>query len=199
MISKIRLWIRSLYTQTQRWGRSDHCLRDLLLITVFSTTLFPLPVEAFLIAIVIAAPHRWWRAAAVGTLGSTVGAIFWYLLGRYLLTKALLLLSFVAPNSNLEQIKTVVLKEGMVYLCVAAFTPGLFRVGMVAAGVTGFSLLYCIVAMVSGRGTRFILETGMMRIFGRKLAPFLEKYFDLLTLAVGLVVVAVIVIVKAFG
>lgn len=198
MISKIRVWTRSLYTQTQRWGRSDHCLRDLLLITILSTTVFPLPVEAFLIAIVIASPRRWWRAAAVGTLGSTVGAIFWYLLGRYLLAKAVLLLSFVAPSSNLEQIKVVVLREGMVYLCVAAFTPGLFRVGMVAAGVTGFSLLYCIVAMVSGRGTRFILEAGLMRIFGHRLAPFLERYFDLLTLAVGLVTVTILVIVKAF-
>ncbi|MCS6886529.1 MAG: VTT domain-containing protein [Acidobacteriota bacterium] len=196
MIAKLRSWTRKLYAQTQKWGQSERCLRDLLLISIASSTIIPLPTEAFLMAIILAAPHRWWRAAAVGTLGSTFGAVFWYLLGRYLLSKALLLLELIAPESNLEQIKAVVSKRGIIYLSVAAFTPGLFRVGMVAAGVMELNLLYCMAAIVSGRGSRFMLEAVVIRIFGRRVVPFLEKYFDFIALGIGLLIILLVLMTR---
>lgn len=194
MIAKVRSWTRSFYSQTQAWGRSKNCIRDLVILTIISSTIVPVPVEALLIAIVIASPQRWWRAAVAATVGSTIGALVWYLAGKLLFSKVFLLLNFLSPNSDIEQIKMVVQREGVVYLSVAAFTPGLFRVGMVAAGVVGFNPILFILSMVFGRGTRFIIEAGLLRYFGKRLSPYLEKYFDVITVTIGFIAILFLVI-----
>lgn len=73
----------------------------------------------------------------------------------------------------------------------AGFTPIPFKVITITAGVFGtgeevarpgvFFTVFLLAAAVS-RSARFFLVAGMMRLFGPKIAPFLDKYFNWLSL-----------------
>jgi membrane protein YqaA with SNARE-associated domain len=196
VIESIRSWTRHLYRQIQHWGQSKNCIRDLTILTVISSIIVPVPIEPFLIAIVIAAPYRWFRAAAAATIGTTVGGLVWYVAGRLLFVKVAALFHYVSPNTDWEKVRFLIQKDGMVFLGVAAFTPGFFRVAMLTAGAIAFNPLIFTVSVVAGRGTRFMLEASLLRLFGRKLSPFLEKYFDIVTLGLGATAFILLIMIK---
>jgi membrane protein YqaA with SNARE-associated domain len=60
----------------------------------------------------------------------------------------------------------------------AAFTPIPYKVFTVAAGVFAISIPTLILASIIGRGGRFFLVGGIIRFFGPRAKPFLEKNFE---------------------
>jgi membrane protein YqaA with SNARE-associated domain len=196
VIDRVRSWIKHLYSRAQHWGRSETCIRDLAILATIGATVIPVPLEPFLIAIILASPQRWLRAAGAAILGTIVGAVLWYAAGRLLFGQVAALIHLVSPTTDWEMLKLTIRQEGMAYLIVATFTPGLFRVAMVTAGVTSFNPLLFVLSVLAGRGTRFVLETGMIRLFGQKFSPFLEKYFDLVTLGIGATAFILLIMIK---
>lgn len=196
VIGKLRARTKRIYLEAEKWGQSKHCIRDLAIITFISSTIIPFPIEALLIAIITAAPKRWVRAALAATLGSVAGATVCYILGRFFISRAIKWVEFISGGVNLEEVEKAMLNEGIWYVGVAAFTPGLFRVGMVAAGVLAVQPLLFILSVLMGRGIRFTLEAALLRLFGDRLRSFLEKYFDVVSLGLGAVAIVIMVIIK---
>jgi membrane protein YqaA with SNARE-associated domain len=196
VIQNIRSWTRHLYSRIQHWAQSKDCIRDLTVLTIVSSVIIPIPIEPFLIAIVIASPQRWFRAAAAATIGTTLGGLIWYLAGRLLFGEVAALFHYFSPNTDWENIRFLIQKDGMVFLSVAAFTPGLFRVAMLTAGAIAFNPVIFAFSVIAGRGIRFMLEASMLRLFGQKLSPFLERYFDILTLGLGATAFILLIMIK---
>ena len=188
--------MRNLYDRTQQWGRSESCIRDLAILTFISSTILPIPTEPFLFAIVIASPYRWFRAAASATLSAVAGSLVWYVAGWLLFSKVAAIVHYIYPNTNWEQVRWLIQKEGAVYLCVAVFTPGLFRVATITAGAVIFNPILFVLAVAAGRGFRFLIEAGLMRVFGEKIRPFVEKYFDLVTLGLSASAVLLFIMIR---
>src|SRR5687768_15878742 len=59
MIKRIRGWIRGMYDWTMKWADSPQSLLALFLIAVAESSVFPIPPDVLLIAIVAANTHRW--------------------------------------------------------------------------------------------------------------------------------------------
>ncbi len=87
----------------------------------------------------------------------------------------------------------------------AGFTPLPFKVITITAGVFGtgaavaspvkFFVLFLTAATVS-RSARFFLVAGLMRIFGPKITPFIEKYFNWLALLFAALLIGGFVVIK---
>jgi membrane protein YqaA with SNARE-associated domain len=196
LIAKIRDWTKKIYDRSQEWGKSPTCIRDLTIISIISCTIIPIPVEALLIAIIAASPRRWFRAVMAITIGSVIGALVCYLVGKLLLSNYIYLFAYVIPIENLENVKSSVVKEGMLYLAIASFTPGLFRIGMIAAGAISYNIVLFSISVGLGRLIRFFLEAVLLVIFGEKLSKILEKYFDIITLIMGALGLITLIIMK---
>ena len=65
---------------------------------------------------------------------------------------------------------------------IAAFTPIPYKVITITSGVFRISFPVFLVASIIGRASRFYLVAGLMRAFGPKITPFIEKYFNWLAL-----------------
>ena len=72
-------------------------------------------------------------------------------------------------------------------ILVAAITPIPYKVFTIASGMFQFSLPLLIVASIVGRGFRFFLVAGLIRIFGVKVRDFIEKRLEL-CLIVGTII-----------
>lgn len=196
VLAKIRAWSQQLYAQSQKWGQSPTCVRDLFILSIISCTLIPVPVEALLIAIITASPRRWIRVVIATTLGSVIGALVCYSVGYLGHNHARNLLSYFSPTSNWNQIKHSINHDGMIFIAIASFTPGLFRIGMVVAGVMNYNPFLFVLGVMAGRLPRFFLEAGLLRLFGAKLRLFLEKYFDVVTLGMGAISIGFLIAIK---
>jgi len=87
----------------------------------------------------------------------------------------------------------------------AGFTPIPFKLITITAGIFGtgeqvpnpgvFFSVFLIAAIVS-RSARFFLVAGLMRIFGPKITPFIEKYFNWLALLFTILLIGGFVVIK---
>jgi membrane protein YqaA with SNARE-associated domain len=60
----------------------------------------------------------------------------------------------------------------------AAFTPIPYKVFTIASGVFEVALPILIGASIFGRGARFFMVAGVIRMFGPAIKPHLEKYLE---------------------
>ena len=85
---------------------------------------------------------------------------------------------------------------GVWFLAVAAFTPIPFKVATIAAGATGMSFGPFVLVSALGRGARFFLVAGILRIFGAPVRRTIEKHFDLAALLFLLLLVGGFLVIK---
>jgi membrane protein DedA with SNARE-associated domain len=64
----------------------------------------------------------------------------------------------------------------------AAFTPIPYKAITITAGLFKISLATLVIASIIGRAGRFFLVAGALRLFGKKIADSIEKYFDILSI-----------------
>lgn len=184
MIKKIRGWIRGMYDWTMKWADSPQSLLALFLIAVVESSVFPIPPDVLLIAIVAANTHRWLSAALLCSAGSVLGAIVGYWIGMVAMpTIGQPIIEFYQAQSAWDIVVTTYRSDvGIWFLLAAAFTPIPFKVATIAAGATGMAFWPFVIVSLIGRSARFFLVAAILRIFGAPVRAMIEKHFDTLSL-----------------
>jgi membrane protein YqaA with SNARE-associated domain len=81
----------------------------------------------------------------------------------------------------------------------AGFTPLPFKVITISAGVFKINFLIFCIASAASRSARFFLVAGLMGLFGPKIKPFIDKYFNLLCAAFLLLLIGGFAAIKYIG
>ncbi len=181
VLHAIRRWIRGLYDWTMRWADSPQSMLALFLIAVAESSVFPIPPDVLLIAMVAANPHHWFRAAALCTSGSVIGAVIGYYIGSaFMATVGQPIVDFYHAQQAWDSVvKLYTGTWGIWFLAAAAFTPIPYKVATIAAGATGMPFVPFILVSLLGRGARFFIVSAILRVFGPKVRELIEKHFDL--------------------
>lgn len=176
-------WLRKLYDWTIHWARTKQAPYALFGVAFIESSFFPIPPDVLLIAMVMAAPKKWIRYSIICTVGSVLGALFGYFIGWSLYE---LVGRFIVDTYNLsaavELIGRKFQENAFLTVFTAAFTPIPYKAITISAGLFKISLATLISASIVGRAGRFFLVAGALRIFGKKIAGSIEKYFDILSL-----------------
>ncbi|NOX28035.1 MAG: DedA family protein [Gammaproteobacteria bacterium] len=69
---------------------------------------------------------------------------------------------------------------GVWVVFIAGFAPIPYKLFTISAGVLAMSFLPFVIASLIGRGARFFLVAGIIRVGGEKMAAALRKYIDVL-------------------
>jgi len=181
MLDTPRRWLRALYDWTLHWADTPSALTALFLIALVESSIFPIPPDVLLIAIVAARPSAWLRAALLCTAGSVVGAGIGYAIGAaFMATLGQPIVDFYRAQEAWDTV--VALYQGtwgIWFLAAAAFSPIPFKVATIAAGATGMPFVPFLIVSTIGRAGRFFLVSAILRIFGAPIRRALEKHFDL--------------------
>ena len=174
-------------------GSVHHCLPGIVL--------FPHPADVLLIALCFGAREKWARYALICTLGSVLGGMFGWWIGWALRDSVAipLLNLFDATGHTREKIELWYNEYGFLGILIAAVTPVPYKVFTVFSGMMNYSLPLLIVASIIGRGFRFYAVGLVIRIFGAKVRPFIEKHLEWCFLAAGALVVLGFVAIKFIG
>ena len=200
MLSAPRRWLRTLYDWTLQWAESPQALTALFLIAFVESSVFPIPPDVLLIAIVAARPRAWLRAAAACAAGSTIGAVVGYAIGSgFMATLGQPIVDFYGAQENWDRVVVLYNGEwGIWFLAGAAFTPIPFKVATIAAGATQLSFAPFVVVSLVGRGARFVLVAGILRVFGAEVRRRLEQHFDAAALLFLILLIGGFLVLRVF-
>lgn len=200
MLDAPRRWLRGMYDWTLHWGETPQALAALFLIAVAESSVFPIPPDVLLIAIVAARPQAWLKAAGICTLGSVVGATIGYAIGAGLMaTVGQAIVDFYTAQGAWDRVVELYNgRWGIWFLAAAAFTPIPFKVATIAAGATLMPFVPFVVVSALGRAGRFVLVAAILRVFGPEVRRRLEAHFDLAALLFFVLLVGGFLVLRAF-
>ena len=181
MLTRPRRWLRALYDWTLHWAESPQAILVLFVIALAESSVFPIPPDVLLIAIVTSRPQSWFRVAATCTIGSVVGALIGYAIGAgFMATIGQPIVDFYGARPSWDRVVELYQGAwGVWFIAGAAFTPIPFKVATIAAGATQMPFAPFVIVCVVGRGARFFLVSAILRLFGAEVRRRLEANFDM--------------------
>lgn len=175
--------MHKLYSWTLKWGQTKYAQVSLFLLAFAESSFFPVPPDVLLIAMTVANRFKWWWYALITTTGSVLGGVLGYYIGLALFeTIGKEIIEFYHLGKYFEIVQIKYEENAFLAVFTAAFTPIPYKVFTIAGGVFNISLISLITASIFGRAGRFFLVALMIRIFGKKIADTIEKYFDIFSL-----------------
>ena len=159
------------------------------------SSFFPIPPDVLLAPMCLAKPRESWMYAFLCTVFSVLGGVAGYLIGKLAFDQIEPWLMHSHYADAFTHAVAAFDKWGFWYILLAGFTPIPYKVFTISAGVVGMPFFAFIFGSVAGRGGRFFLVAGLIRLGGEDIANKLRKYVDLIGwLVLVLVVLAVLVI-----
>jgi membrane protein YqaA with SNARE-associated domain len=200
MLDTPRRWLRALYDWTLHWAGTPQALTALFLIALVESSVFPIPPDVLLIAIVAARPLAWIRAAAICTAGSVVGGMIGYAIGAgFMATLGQAIVDFYEAQAAWDRVVELYNgRWGIWFLAAAAFTPIPYKVATIAAGATLMPFAPFVAVSTLGRAGRFVLVAAILRVFGPEVRRRLEAHFDLAALLFFALLVGGFLVLRAF-
>ena len=162
----------------------------LFVVALLDSTFVPLPssVDALMLLLSMTNPSWMLLYAFMATTGSALGCLILYLISRRAGARALNRFS----EAKQARVKNWIERYDMFAVLVATLLPPPFpfKLFVITAGVFRFSLVRFMLAILVGRGFRFLLEGYFAVRYGAQAKEILTKYYPWIGL--GLVVAIVI-------
>ncbi len=189
--------IRRMYEWVLGWADSPWAVPALFVLALAESSFFPIPPDVLLIALALSAPTKAFRFAIWCTLGSVVGGVIGYYLGWAMWSSVeSVAFNYVFTRESFDNVMGIYRDHGVLFVFAAAFTPIPYKVFTIAAGVAELNLPAFIAASFVGRGARFFLVAGMIRLFGEKARELIDRYFNLLTIVGAALVIGAVLLLK---
>ena len=161
-------------------------------IAFLESSFFPIPPDLLLLPMTLSRPLKWIRLALIATFFSVLGGIFGYFIGVFLWdTIGQTIIEFYHLENQFDLFKKNYNEKGAIIVFIAGFTPIPYKLITISSGGMHLDLITFILASLTSRGARFFILTGIIRIFGKAAKKLIDKYFSLVTLTLGLIVIIV--------
>ena len=191
MASATRNPLRKLYFWTLHWADTKYALPALFFISFIESSFFPIPPDVLLMAMCFAVPTKWFRYAFWCTVASMLGGLFgWFIgWGFWELTQSFFFRVIPGFSEHFPHVKEYYQNWDFLAVFFGAFLPIPYKVFTITAGVCDVNIPKFMVASFLGRGLRFVAVALLIRYFGMKVKPFLEKHFNLAVIAFAVALV----------
>ena len=173
--------LRSLYSWTLSLARHRHALWALAIVAFLESSVFPIPPDVLMIAMIVARPSRAFVIAGVATLASVVGGIAGYAIGFGAFeTLGRPVLEFYGKDAYFADFQVRYNEWGAWAVLIAGVTPFPYKVITILSGATALSLPVFVLASVVARALRFFIVAALLWKFGAPIRAFIERRLGLM-------------------
>ena len=145
----------------------------LFILSFLESSVFPIPPDFLLIPMCLTKPQNALFLAAICTIGSAIGGIAGYFIGKFG-GRPVLNFLFKKHLDKVEMVEVLYNKYGVWAVGAAAFTPIPYKIFTIASGVFRMNFLGFFIISVIGRGMRFFIVAALLMLFGEKIKANLE-------------------------
>lgn len=176
---------RRMYDWVLSFAHSRHSTTALAGISFAESSFFPIPPDVLLLPLCLGARKKALWFALVCTVASVLGGALGYAIGVWGMDViGNRLLDIYDPSRETwGKIEGWYTAYGFLGILIAAVTPIPYKVFTIASGALGFAFWPFMLASLIGRGLRFGAVATLMYFFGGRIVPFIDKYFNLLSIA----------------
>ena len=161
---------------------ASHKSAKIYLATVcfFESIFFPIPPDVMIIPMTIAKTQEWVKIASTATISSVIGGCAGYAIGSFFYKEiGIPIFEFYGFEGFLAFKDQLSIGKGfwawLILLTIAGFTPVPFKLLTISSGFIGFNFFIFIIVSALTRGSRFFILAGVIRFFGKKIVPYIEK------------------------
>lgn len=182
--------ITKLITWTESFARHKHREFYLFAVAFTESSFFLVPPDVLIIAMLShGLKVSWVRVASISTLGSVLGGVFGYIIGKVFFdTAGVHLVSLYHLEAQVEHVGQLLRDNAFLSIVVAAFTPIPYKVFTISAGLFSLNIVTFVVASIVGRGARFFLVAFLTHKFGMKAKTLILEKADKVLLALGVII-----------
>ena len=181
--------VRRLYDWVLHWAETPYGVAALFVLALAESSFFPIPPDPLLIALCLGAASKSLRFALVATSASVLGGIIGYGIGVGAWGVAepwfYQYVPGVSPEA-FEQVQALYDRWDFWAIFFAGLTPIPYKVFTLSAGVFSINFGIFVIASVLSRSIRFFLLAGLIFKFGKPIASFIDRYFNLLAWIFGI-------------
>ncbi|MFN4099901.1 MAG: YqaA family protein [Pararhodobacter sp.] len=175
--------LRSLYDWTLSLAAHPRALWALAFVAFIESSVFPVPPDALMIPMIIAAPRRAFLIAAVATISSVLGGLLGYAIGAFAFeTIGQPILASLGKADAMAEFNTRFNDIGFWAVLVAGLTPFPYKVITIMSGWTGLPIMTFVVTSIVARAGRFFLVAALLHFYGAPIRDFIEKRLGLMTI-----------------
>lgn len=180
---------RRLYDWVLDFAHHKYAAVALFLISFAESSFFPIAPDILQIALTLEKRAYAWYYAFVNSVASVLGGIVGYIIGYWIWNfSSEFFFYYIFSQETFTRVGELYHSWDFWAIFVAAFTPIPYKVFTIAAGVFHISPLMFVIASIIGRSARFFLVAFLLKTFGPAVRNFIEKYFNLLTIALVLLI-----------
>ena len=195
-------FVKRLYRWILSWANSPYSVPALGVLAFAEASFFPIPPDVLLMAMALSLPARAYRYALVASVGSVLGGVLGYYIGWGFWDLSQNYFYHYVPGVDAEKFNYIgglFSEYGFLTVFAAGFTPLPYKLFTIAAGVFNINLAVFIFASLVSRSLRFFLVAALFFHYGRQAREYIEKYFNILSYGVLVVIVGFIVLYNVFG
>jgi len=189
--------VRRLYEWVLGWAETRYAGTAMGVLAWSEAVFFPVPADVLLMALCLGRPRRsfWW--AAICSFWSIAGAMLAMLVGSWVGRERVLeAMAAVYLGPEAERALSLFHDYGFWAVGAAAFTPIPYKVFAWVAGFAEMHWAEFLAASAIFRSLRFYSVAAVMYVFGPPAKRFIDKYFNLFTILLMLLVIGVVVLLK---
>ncbi|MFK8030560.1 MAG: YqaA family protein [Gammaproteobacteria bacterium] len=185
-----------LYDKVLLWSVHPKAPWFLAGVSFSESSFFPVPPDVMLAPMTLAQPNRWVRLALITTLASVAGGILGYLIGAFSIDQIKPVLESHGYMDKFEKAEDWFATYGFWAVFIAGFSPIPYKVFTIAAGATGMLFPVFVAASAVGRGARFFLVAGLVRLGGAPFEARIRQHINVLGVLAIVAVVALVLLLK---
>ena len=172
--------LRGLYDWTLSLARHPNALWALAFVAFIESSVFPIPPDVLMIAMIVARPSRAFVIAGVATVASVAGGLLGYWIGYGAFeTLGRPVLEFYGKDTYFAEFQERYNDWGAWAVLIAGVTPFPYKVITILSGVTALNLWVFMVASIIARALRFFIVAALLWKFGAPIRDFIERRLGL--------------------
>lgn len=174
--------LQKTYTTMMNYASSPKASWWLTLIAFAESSVFPIPPDPLLIAIILNKRESAWTMATLCTLSSVVGGLLGYAIGYGLYeTVGQTIAHTYGMEQKLASLQDQFQRWGFWIVALKGLTPIPYKIVTIASGLAGLNLATFICASIIARGIRFYLIAFLLWRWGADIKVFIEQWLGWLT------------------
>jgi len=198
-------WHRRLYNWVVHWADTPFGTLALILLAITEPICVPIPADVLVIGLCLGKPKRSLRYGLICSFFSVLGGTIAFSLGlaiggeRVVSFFEVLSLGPIHLGDKVHQALMLYQRYDFWAIAISALTPVPYMLFSWVGGMAGVSLLKFVAISLVFRTMRFGCEALLFYFLGEKARRLIEKYFNLATVIVIILLVLLVYIMKKVG
>ena len=167
-----------LYNKMISWSTHPHAPIYLGTLSFAESSFFPIPPDVMLAPMSLAKPELAWRYATITTITSVLGGLFGYALGLFFFSLIYQVIVYFGYQTVYHTVESWFNQWGFWIMFFAGFAFIPYKFFTIAAGAIHMALIPFTLGSLVGRGGRFFLVAGLIRLGGPRAERYLRQYIE---------------------